>query len=97
MKIYISGAITNNQNAAADFARAKQTLKDLNKDYEPISPMDLPHKDNESYSVVFRERISELMKCDGIFMIEGWEDNKISSVEWDLAIELSLKIIYEVK
>jgi hypothetical protein len=96
MKIYISGAITNNPNAKAQFDKAKQTLLELNKGYEPISPMDLPHYHNQKWSSYMREDIKALMDCKGIYLIEGWKESKGARIENELAESLDFKIIYEL-
>jgi hypothetical protein len=96
MKIYISGAITNNPNSKAQFEKAKQTLLELNKGYEPISPMDLPHEHDQSWNAFMREDIKALMDCQGIYMIEGWTTSKGAWIEKTLAKSLDFKIIYEL-
>jgi hypothetical protein len=96
MKIYISGAITNNPNAKAQFEKAKQTLLEMNKCYEPISPMDLPHEHDKSWNAFMREDIKALMECQGIYMIEGWTNSQGAFIEKELAQSLDFKIIYEL-
>jgi len=96
MKIYISGAITNNPNAKAQFDKAKQTLLELNKGYEPISPMDLPHEHSKSWNAFMREDIKAMMDCQGIYLIEGWTTSKGARIEKELAQSLDFKIIYEL-
>jgi hypothetical protein len=96
MKIYISGAITNNPNAKAQFDKAKKTLVELNKNYYPILPMDLPHYHDQKWSSYMREDIKAMMDCQGIYLIEGWEKSKGARIEKELAESLDFKIIYEL-
>jgi hypothetical protein len=96
MKIYISGAITNNPNAKAQFDKAKKTLIELNKNYYFISPMDLPHYHDEKWSSYMREDIKALMDCQAIYLIEGWEKSKGARIEKELAEILDFKIIHEL-
>jgi hypothetical protein len=96
MKIYISGAITNNPNAKAQFDKAKKTLVELNKNYYPISPMDLPHEHSKSWNAFMREDIKAMMDCQGIYLIEGWTTSKGARIEKELAQSLDFKIIYEL-
>jgi hypothetical protein len=96
MKIYISGAITNNPNAKAQFDKAKKTLLELNKGYEPISPMDLPHEHDQSWNAFMREDIKAMIDCQGIYLIEGWTTSKGARIEKELAQSLDFKIIYEL-
>lgn len=97
MKVYISGAITNNPNAKAQFDKAKETLLELNKGYEPISPMDLQHNHDKSWKSFMKEDIIELMKCDAIYMMQGWHESKGAVIEKELACALDFKIIHELK
>lgn len=97
MKVYISGAITNNPNAKSQFDKAKETLLELNKGYEPISPMDLPHNHDKSWKSFMKEHIIELMKCDAIYMMQGWHESKGAVIEKELACALDFKIIHELK
>lgn len=96
MNVYISGAITNNPNAKAQFDKAKETLLELNKGYEPISPMDLQHNHDKSWKSHMKEDISALMQCDAIYMMVGWEKSIGAKIEHDLAQGLNYKIIYEL-
>ena len=32
--------------------------------------------------------------CDGIYLLEGWEDSKGANVEYDYAVEKGKKIFY---
>ena len=96
MKIYISGAITNNPNAKSQFDKAKETLLELNKAYYPISPMDLPHQHDQQWSSYMREDIKAMMNCQGIYLIKGWEKSQGAQLEFQLAQTLNFKIIYEL-
>jgi hypothetical protein len=96
MKIYISGAITNNPNAKAQFEKAKETLLELNKGYQPISPMDLPHKHNQSWNAFMQENIKAMMDCQGIYLLQGWHESVGTVIQKELACNLFFKIIYEL-
>lgn len=96
MKVYISGAITNNPNAKSQFIKAKQTILDLDKNYIFISPMDLPHDHDKSWKSHMKEDITALMQCDAIYMIAGWEKSIGAKIEHDLAQGLNYKIIHEL-
>jgi hypothetical protein len=97
MKIYISGAITNNPNAKEQFDKAKQTLLELNKGYKPISPMDLPHEHSKSWNAFMREDIKAMMDCQGIYLLDGWKESQGARIEKELAQSLDFKIIHELK
>jgi nucleoside 2-deoxyribosyltransferase len=95
MKIYITGDITN-PNAKAQFEKAKETLLELNKGYQPISPMDLPHKHSKSWNAFMQENIKAMMDCQGIYLLQGWHESVGTVIQKELACNLSFKIIYEL-
>lgn len=97
MKVYISGPITGQPNAIEKFNEAKGTIKMLNENYEPISPMDLPHNHDKSWKAHMKEDIKTLMECDAIYLMEGWKNSIGAKIEKEIAENLSYKIIYELK
>jgi hypothetical protein len=43
------------------------------------------------------EDIRQLMTCDAIYMLKGWEKSKGASLEHHIAKELGLEIYYDRK
>jgi DNA-binding XRE family transcriptional regulator len=88
MKIYISGAITNNPNYKEDFERAEDYLQREYPSAEIINPAlvnsFLPK--STTHEEYMRMSFCMLDMCDTIFMIRGWEDSKGANQEYRYAL-----------
>lgn len=96
MKTYISGPITGLpiEQARKNFADAEARLKSAGM--EVVNPMTLPHDHDKTWRSYMIECISELVKCDAIFMLHGWKNSKGARLELHIAKSLNLKIYSEV-
>lgn len=95
-KIYISGKITGIENEApALFEAAEFALKDSVNIV--INPIKLPHKHANTWEAYLREDIKALCDCDTIYMLKNWTQSKGAMLELELAMELGLKVIFELK
>ena len=54
-----------------------------------------PAEKTPEWSDYMRAYIKALCDCDAIFMIYGWENSKGARIEFNLAVDLGLKVIYE--
>ena len=97
MKIYISGAITNNQNYKEDFERAEDYLQREYPNDEIINPAlvnsFLPK--STSHKEYMRMSFCMLDMADAIFMIDGWEKSCGASQEYGYALAKDMTIMYE--
>ena len=94
MLIYISGAITNNENYQADFQKAEQWL--MLKGHTPINPA----RFITNFPKLTEEQIMKIdyclvEMCDGIFMLGGWQDSKGACAELSYAKSLGKKVLYQ--
>ena len=94
MLIYISGAITNNENYQAEFQKAEQWL--MLKGHTPISPA----RFITNFPKLTEEQIMKIdyclvEMCDGIFMLGGWQESKGACAELSYAKSLGKKVIYQ--
>lgn len=87
MKIYIAGSITNNPDYKEQFEKAEKAL--INKGYEVVNPT----KNNEnSYKNYIDAGLKQLMDCDEIYMLSGYENSKGAMLEKHYAEVAGLKV-----
>jgi hypothetical protein len=90
MKVYIAGAITRNPNYKKQFSEAEESLK--NAGHAVINPV-------KNIGFEYKEYIDmglcELMHCDAIYLLTGWESSPGARLEHYYASSVGLKIINE--
>jgi len=91
-KVYISGAITNKPDYKRDFARAARVI--VSAGCEAVNPAEV-NINGGSWLDYMRQDIKLLADCNGVYMLEGWEQSQGARVEHQLAQGLGLKIYYE--
>lgn len=88
MKVYISGAITNNEYYKQQFAEAEEKL--TAEGHSVINPAK-----NQGYT--YKEYIDtglfELMHCDAIYMLTDWVSSTGARLEYEYAKAVGLEII----
>ena len=98
-KIYISGPISGIDRAVylANFAKAEERLKA--RGYEVLNPTRLPPSRWLWIYKVFGYRLTllydlwNLMRCDGITMLAGWEQSRGARLEKATADIFNIQII----
>ena len=90
MKVYISGAITNDPNYKKKFRRAEKLWE--KKGVEVVNPA---KNKGENYKEYIETGIFQLMNCNTIYMLKGWEDSKGARLEHRIAEKCGYNIIYE--
>jgi hypothetical protein len=94
MLIYISGAITNNENYQAEFQKAEQWL--MLKGHTPINPARfITNFPKLTLEQIMKIDYCLLEMCDGIFMLGGWQNSKGACAELSYAKSLGKKPIYQ--
>ena len=97
MKIYISGAITNNPNYKEDFERAEDYLQREYPSAEIINPAlinsFLPK--STTYEAYMKMSFCMLDMCDGIYMLKGWEKSCGANREYGYAMAKDMIIMHE--
>lgn len=91
--IYISGGITGVKDYMDKFDKAEKMLSEK---YAVVNPARLnkSHKD-KPWAWYMRRCLKWLCDCDTIYMLNGWEKSKGAMMEYSIAKELGLQIIYE--
>lgn len=93
MKIYISGPVPANRGFYGHpYMLAEARLKLLN--HHPFNPSWMNFDDSWSIDERLSVGMAALALCDGIFMLEGWEDSKNAQVEYDYAVKNGKKIFF---
>ena len=90
MKIYISGAITNNENYREEFAKAEAKL--LEEGHTVFNPV---KNDGFSYREYIDMGLCELMRCDAIYMLNGWMGSQGARLEFNYAHTVGMDIFCE--
>lgn len=94
MKIYISGAISNDPHYRDHFAEAEDFL--IRKGHTPINPAKLSALFPDlSYEAYLDADLAILKDCDGIYMLQGWEQSHGAKLEYLVALKLEKVLIFE--
>ena len=95
-KVYISGKITGLLFADAyeNFARAEKKL--TNDGFDVVNPMILNHDHDLSWESYMRVDLIAMLDCTHIYMLQGWNDSRGANIEYILAKELKLEVLYQI-
>lgn len=88
MKIYIAGKITGNPNYKEEFATAERELKKMG--HTVLNPV---KNEGFSYKDYIDMGLCELMKCDAICLLPGYEYSKGALLEKHYAKVAGLVVI----
>lgn len=104
MKLYLAGPMAGyyNYNASA-FDRAKESI--VGKGHDVVSPVDLDREDGsndlrgENWEVspeqrcwFLRRDFQALLQCDGIVLLDEWEESRGANLELLVAISAGLEV-----
>lgn len=104
MKYFISGAISKytstpegRKEVSDRFYGAEFDLITGQIATEVFNPIRLVDEfgQEEDWKVYMSACLKELVWCDAIFMLKGWEDSKGAKLEYKIAMELGIGIKYE--
>jgi hypothetical protein len=94
-KCYIAGKIgdLSIDVFTKNFEDAKKEVESLGM--IPISPTDLPHNHNRSWSSYMKEDLKAMMDCDCIYVQRNWRSSPGATMEIDVAVSLGIDIIFQ--
>jgi len=88
MKLYLSGKITGYDDYAKDFARARARLEDAG--YDTCDPTISGLSEDTPWASAMRQVIGEMLRCDGVALLPGWEESKGACIEARLAKDVGM-------
>lgn len=93
-KIYLSGAMTGlpDYNYPA-FNKLALQLRDAG--YEVANPAENNPPSCNSWQGWMRIAIAQMVTCDAVVMLEGWEKSKGANIEFDLAVKIGMPAFFE--
>lgn len=94
-RIYIAGPMTGlpELNFPA-FHTAAVALRTLGHD--AVNPAEINADPNAEWLACMRADLAQLVTCDAVYMLPGWEDSRGAKLEHDVACGLGLRRIYAV-
>ena len=79
MRLYLSGKISGNDNYKEDFAAARAQLE--NAGYDICDPTSFGFPEDIQWPEAMKYDIREMLLCNGVAMIPGWENSPGARVE----------------
>lgn len=96
MKIYISGKITGLPISEVIERFGEATTFICLKGHIAVNPIDVcPIDENKEWADYMGEDIRALLKCDAIYLLNGWIESKGARIECLIAKEMGMKVFYE--
>ena len=100
--IYISGKVTNLDEAATEkrFKEAERYL--FNKGYQALNPIlyvtELIKRgkvDKDDRDAIMRELVAVMVRCDTIYILDGWNGSEGVEQELKVARAMGFEVIFE--
>ena len=95
MKIYLSGKIsgTDLDYVRRLFDKVATTLRALG--HEVTNPLCNGLSETAPWEAHIAKDIANLLQCEGIYMLQGWEESQGARIEHAVAKELGKVVFYE--
>lgn len=92
--VYICGPMTG----IKDYNRPKfnrVAYKFRREGYDVFNPAEIKGQPNWDWQRYMRSAIRGMMKCEAVYVLDGYETSKGANIEINLAKELGMTILYE--
>jgi hypothetical protein len=94
-KIYISGKISGLEFEDAYKKFMDAQLKYESAGFEVVNPMRIAHDHDLTWESYMKADLKAMLDCTHIFMLKDWHTSRGADIEYNLAKELSLIVIFE--
>lgn len=96
-KVYISGRISGlkQEDAIQKFEAAEKALRRFFPNLKLVNPFKLHDDLSQPWEKLMARDIEELLTCDCIYLLDNWGKSKGARIEYAIARELGLTIIFE--
>lgn len=61
--------------------------------HEAVNPAEVNPDPNMAWAEAMKRDIPELLKCDGVVMLPGWQSSRGARIEHNLAVQLGLRVV----
>jgi len=97
LRVYLSGAITNDENYKQKFYSKEQEIKSINPDLIIYNPAKIAHLDAFKIGWVEMMKLSleVLAKCDIVYIFDDYKNSSGAKIELEAAKRLKKLIIFE--
>lgn len=95
MKYYVAGPMRGYPDLNFHrFNTWTQIIREVWKE-EAVNPVEINPDPDANYLDCMRADIKALCDCDGIFLLNGWENSEGANAEYQVARILKLKVMFE--
>lgn len=96
-KFYISGPMTNDPHYELKFIKAEKELRAIG--YAVVNPVNLtellPEDETVNPEYLAVDKVLIEIVCDGIYMLDGWENSNGARLEYGWAKEANKEILFQ--
>jgi hypothetical protein len=93
-KIYIAGPITGmEEQARENFTHAAIQLG--LDGHEVVNPFDLDHNHDKEWKSYMKVCIKALVECNAIYFLKNWKQSRGAALEYTIAYQMDLNILFE--
>ncbi len=95
MKVYISGAITNNPNYLVEFDAAEKALVEAGHEVVNPARINMPLPESTTHDEFMHVSFALMDLCDSVFMLESWDKSHGAHMELEYAMRHKMTITFE--
>jgi len=95
--IYIAGKVSGRKRVEyiRQFAKYQEELEDQGfQVWNPVEQVVIAQIELCSWEVIMKFCIANMVVCDEVHMLPGWNESRGAIIERDLAMRLGMKVVY---